>query len=58
MTNIEEKYEKVGFEVKKKDRGQVHSVQGPLRVETNACEADFTFILHRFSEEFEFEVEK
>ena len=35
VTNMEKKYEKVGFDVKK-EWGKVHSVQGPLRVETNA----------------------
>ena len=53
VTNIEEKYKKVGFDVKK-ERGTVHSVQGPLRVETNAWEADSTFILHHFFWRFRF----
>ena len=47
MTNIEDKYRKVGFDVKK-EGGEVHFVQGPLRVETSASEADSTFILHQF----------
>ena len=53
VTNIRKKDEKVGFDVKK-ERGKVHSVHGPLRVETNACEADSTFILHRFFWRFQF----
>ena len=44
---MNQKYETVGDDVKK-ERVEVHSVQGPLRIETNACEADPTFILHHF----------
>ena len=57
MANIEEKYQKVGFDGKK-ERGEVHSVQGPLRVETNACEADPHSFYIIFSEDSDFEVEE
>ena len=35
VANMEEKYEKVVFDVKE-ERGKVHSDHGPLRIETNA----------------------
>ena len=54
---IWKRYQTNCFE-KVKGGERVHSVRGPLRIETNACEADSTFILRHFSEESEFEVEK
>ena len=46
---FDESWGNVGLEVGKV-KGKVHSMQGPLPIGVNACEAESTFILHHFSD--------
>ena len=55
LERFHEKVEKKGRKVKEKGfrvgntEERVHSIEGPLRIEINACAADLTFILRHFA---------